>query len=98
MITKHLLLFFVCALISVPTIVSAAGDQPEVGTVAPDFQLTTNEANPASLKYYRGKWLVLYFYPKDFTTGCTLEAPNFQRDLATYAQPNPVILRFKVYA
>ena len=42
MITKHLLLsLFVCALISVPTIVSAAGDQPEVGTVAPDFQLTT---------------------------------------------------------
>ena len=93
MITKYLLLsLFVCALISVPTIVSAAGDQPEVGTVAPDFQLTTNEGNQASLGDYRGKWVVLYFYPKDFTSGCTLEAHNFQRDVEKYAQMNAVIL------
>ncbi|HLR06396.1 MAG TPA: peroxiredoxin [Pyrinomonadaceae bacterium] len=97
MITKHLLLsLFVCALISVPTIVSAAGDQPEVGTVAPDFQLTTNEGNQASLKDYRGKWVVLYFYPKDFTSGCTLEAHNFQRDVGKYAQMNVVILGVSV--
>jgi len=35
----------------------------------------------ASLKDFRGKWVVLYFYPKDFTSGCTLEAHNFQTDL-----------------
>ena len=72
MMMKHLLLsLFVCALISLPTIVNAAGDLPDVGTTATDFQLTTNEGNQASLGDYRGKWVVLYFYPKDFTSGCT---------------------------
>src|SRR5437867_336848 len=75
----------VCALILLPVIVYAAGDLPEVGTAAPYFQLTTNEGNQVSLKDYRGKWVVLYFYPKDFTSACTLEAHNFQRDLAKYA-------------
>jgi thioredoxin-dependent peroxiredoxin len=97
MMMKHLLLsLFVCALISLPMIVSAAGDQPEVGTVAPDFQLTTNEGNQASLGDYHGKWVVLYFYPKDFTSGCTLEAHNFQRDVEKYAQMNAVILGVSV--
>jgi peroxiredoxin Q/BCP len=58
--------------------------QPTAGTPAPDFSLTTSEGSQASLKDYRGKWVVLYFYPKDFTSGCTLEAKNFQRDLAKY--------------
>jgi len=66
MMMKNLLLcLFVCALISVPTIVSAARDQPEVGTVAPDFQLTTNEGNQASLKDYRGKVVVIEFMRTD---------------------------------
>jgi len=86
---------FVCALILLATIVYA-GDLPEVGTAAPDFQLTTNEGNQASLKDYRGKWVVLYFYPKDFTSGCTLEAHNFQRDLAKYSAMNAVILGVSV--
>src|SRR5437016_5963702 len=86
---------FVCALILLATIVYA-GDLPEVGTAAPDFQLTTNEGNQASLKDYRGKWVVLYFYPKDFTSGCTLEAHNFQRDLAKYSAMNTVILGVSV--
>ena len=97
MMTKHLLLsLFVCALISLPTIVNAGGDLPDVGTIAPDFQLTTNEGNQASLGDYRGKWVVLYFYPKDFTSGCTLEAHNFQRDVEKYAQLNAVILGVSV--
>ena len=86
---------FVCALVLLATIVYA-GDLPEVGTAAPDFQLTTNEGNQASLKDYRGKWVVLYFYPKDFTSGCTLEAHNFQRDLAKYSAMNAVILGVSV--
>src|SRR6266581_9201536 len=65
---------------------------PAVGTPAPDFSLATNEGRQASLKEYRGKWVVLYFYPKDFTSGCTLEAHNFQRDLAKYEQAGAVIL------
>jgi peroxiredoxin Q/BCP len=69
---------------------------PAVGAAAPEFTLTTNEGKPASLKDYRGKWVVLYFYPKDFTSGCTLEAHNFQRDLAKYEQLSAVILGVSV--
>src|SRR3954463_2495454 len=71
-----------------PVIAQAAPDAaatPAVGCPPPDFSLTTNEGHPASLKDFRGKWLVLYFYPKDFTGGCTLEAHNFQKDSAKYA-------------
>jgi peroxiredoxin Q/BCP len=73
-----------------------ATTQPAVGTAAPDFSLTTNAGKSASLKDYRGKWVVLYFYPKDFTGGCTIEAHNFQRDLAKYDQAGAVILGVSV--
>ena len=66
--------------------------QPAAGTAAPDFSLTTSDGSQVSLKNYRGKWVVLYFYPKDFTSGCTLEAHNFQRDLSKYEQMGAVIL------
>jgi thioredoxin-dependent peroxiredoxin len=69
---------------------------PSAGTAAPEFSLTTNEGKPASLKDYRGKWVVLYFYPKDFTSGCTIEARNFQKDLAKFEQANAVILGVSV--
>ncbi len=49
-----------------------------------------------SLRDFRGKWVVLYFYPKDFTSGCTLEAHNFQRDLAEYEKRNAVIVGVSV--
>src|ERR1700751_2439205 len=58
--------------------------QPEVGKPAPDFSLTTGDGSQVSLKDFKGKWVVLYFYPKDFTSGCTMEARNFQRDLPKY--------------
>jgi peroxiredoxin Q/BCP len=89
-------LLVACALALVPALAGAVSDQPAVGTPAPDFSLTTNEGNQASLKDFRGKWVVLYFYPKDFTSGCTLEARNFQRDLAKYEQANAVILGVSV--
>src|SRR5436189_4796911 len=66
--------------------------QPEAGKPAPDFSLTTGDGSQVSLKDYRGKWIVLYFYPKDFTSGCTMEARNFQRDLAKYEDSGAVIL------
>jgi thioredoxin-dependent peroxiredoxin len=75
---------------------SAAPDVPAVGAAAPDFNLTSNEGTQTSLKDYKGKWVVLYFYPKDFTGGCTLEAHNFQRDLAKYEQKKAVILGVSV--
>lgn len=69
---------------------------PVVGSAAPDFTLNSQEGTPVSLHDSRGKWVVLYFYPKDFTSGCTLEAHNFQRDLAQYEQKNAVILGVSV--
>src|SRR3979411_291234 len=65
---------------------------PLVGQQAPDFSLPSVEGGLVSLKDYKGKWVVLYFYPKDFTSGCTLEAHNFQRDLAKYQERNAVIV------
>src|SRR5437870_12302108 len=64
--------------------------QPETGAPAPDFSLTTGDGSQVSLKDYRGKWVVLYFYPKDFTSGCTMEAKNFQRDLTKYEQADEI--------
>ena len=78
---------------------SAAGafaEAPTVGSEAPGFTLTTNDGNQASLKDFKGKWVVLYFYPKDFTSGCTIEAHNFQTDLAKYQAINTVILGVSV--
>lgn len=75
--------------------VRAARDRtkaPIPGTPAPDFTLNAQDGKRASLGDFRGHWVVLYFYPKDFTSGCTKEAHNFQRDLAFYEQKNAVIL------
>jgi len=76
--------------------VGAVADMPAVGAAAPVFNLTTNEGKQVSLNDFKGKWVVLYFYPKDFTSGCTLEAHNFQRDLAKYEAANAVILGVSV--
>jgi peroxiredoxin Q/BCP len=69
---------------------------PALGSAAPDFSLSSEDGSQVSLKDYRGKWVVLYFYPKDFTGGCTLEAHNFQRDQPEYARRNAVILGVSV--
>lgn len=76
--------------------VSALSELPAVGTAAPAFTLTNNEGKQVSLSDFKGKWVVLYFYPKDFTSGCTIEAKNFQRDLAKYEATNAVILGVSV--
>ena len=76
--------------------VNAVNEIPAVGSVAPAFKLTTNEGKQVSLSDFKGKWVVLYFYPKDFTAGCTIEAKNFQRDLAKYEAANAVILGVSV--
>src|SRR5689334_5317958 len=69
-----------------------AASAPAVGTPAPDFSLNAQDGKPVSLRDFRGQWVVLYFYPKDFTSGCTKEARNFQQDLALYEQKKAVIL------
>ena len=62
------------------------------GTAAPNFTLPSQDNTPVSLTDYKGKWVVLYFYPKDKTQGCTIEAHNFQRDLEKYKALNAVVL------
>ena len=69
---------------------------PQAGQTAPDFTLPSQDGTNVSLKDLRGKWVVLYFYPKDGTPGCTVEAHNFQRDLARYEQANAVIVGVSV--
>ncbi len=69
------------------------GIQPTIGEPAPQFTLPTNSDNgKISLADYQGKWVVLYFYPADFTSGCTLEAQRFQKDLPKYQERNVQIL------
>jgi peroxiredoxin Q/BCP len=85
----------IAAAIVVPRLTRAAS-VPAVGTAAPDFTLNSQEGTPISLSQYRGKWVVLYFYPKDMTTGCTIEAHNFQRDQAKYDAANAVVLGVSV--
>lgn len=85
-----------CCAFSAPAHASAAPapakDSVAVGMPAPDFTLPNQDGKPVSPKDFSGKWVVLYFYPKDFTGGCTLEAHNFQKDSAAYAKANAVIL------
>ena len=92
---------FITLLICLSTLIAsaiAAADSalPEVGKAAPDFTLKNDEGKEVSLKDYHDKWVVLYFYPKDFTPGCTIEARNFQRDLAQYEKAGAVILGVSV--
>ena len=69
---------------------------PTVGQVAPGFTLPSLDGSQISLDSFRGKWVVLYFYPRDMTKGCTIEAHNFQRDQAKFDADNAVILGVSV--
>ena len=72
---------------------AAGGDAHlQAGAAAPNFSLLSQEEKPVALSEYKGKWVVLYFYPKDMTAGCTIEAHNFQRDLPKYDALHAVIL------
>ena len=73
-----------------------ADDQPAVGQTAPAFSLPSQDGTPISLERLKGKWVVLYFYPKDMSTGCTIEAHKFQEDLPKYDAANAVILGVSV--
>src|SRR4051794_8976965 len=83
-------------LIIIPALAAVSGQQPAPGQTPPDFSLTSADGSKVSLKDYKGKWVVLYFYPKDFTSGCTLEAHNFQRDVAKYQSAGVTILGVSV--
>ena len=88
----------VAAVATVAVRASGENDQalPAVGQVAQGFTLPSQDGSQISLESFRGKWVVLYFYPKDMTSGCTIEAHNFQRDQTQFDAANAVILGVSV--
>jgi thioredoxin-dependent peroxiredoxin len=96
---KTILIVFAAAValtVSLVTVHAADQAMPSVGQAAPTFTLPSQDGNQVSLDSFRGKWVVLYFYPKDMTTGCTIEAHNFQRDQAKYDAANAAIVGVSV--
>ena len=86
-----LLAIVLVLIVLVPRLLSHAAS-PAEGSAAPDFTLPSQEGSSVSLKDYRGKWVVLYFYPKDQTPGCSREAHNFQVDGPKFSERNAVVL------
>ncbi len=64
----------------------------EIGKPAPDFELVANNSLTVKLSDYRGKHIVLYFYPKDMTPGCTTEACDFKEHYDDFSEFNTVIV------
>jgi len=60
---------------------AAGAEGPAVGEAAPDFRLQDQKGDWHTLAQERGKWIVLYFYPKDFTPGCTTQVCTFRDDI-----------------
>jgi peroxiredoxin Q/BCP len=87
-----LIVIAVAAIFLLPRLLSSSRATPAPGSMAPDFTLLSQEGKSVSLKEFSGKWVVLYFYPKDQTPGCTREAHNFQLDQSKYDQRNAVVL------
>ena len=75
---------------------AAAAEVPQAGQTAPPVSLPAQDGKTVQLSDFPGKWIVLYFYPRDMTPGCTIEAHNFQRDLDKFTAANAVILGVSV--
>lgn len=91
-----IVLFLSSFLVYSPSAMALGGVQPILNEQAPSFRLSSNQGSTISLSDYQGKWLVVYFYPQDFTPGCTLEAQRFQRDYAQYQARNTEIIGISV--
>ena len=65
---------------------------PNVGSDAPDFNLKDQYGKSHTLKDYQGKWLVFYFYPRDNTAGCTIEAASFRDNIEHFKERNAVVV------
>ena len=68
----------------------------KVGTKAPEFELPDQNGEMHSLKDYRGKKVILYFYPKDNTAGCTKQACGFSERYPQFTEKGAVVLRYPV--
>ena len=75
---------------------SAHAQSPAIGTTAPDFKLQDQNGKWHELKNYRGKWVALYFYPKDQTPGCTTQACEFRDNIFAFKDANAQILGVSV--
>lgn len=68
----------------------------KIGDAAPEFTLKDHNAKEHALRDYRGKWVLLYFYPKDDTPGCTIEACSFRDNINAFKKHNTVVLGVSV--
>jgi thioredoxin-dependent peroxiredoxin len=78
---------------------AVASDQPQsltAGSQAPVFSLPNQEGTEVSIDQVKGKWVGLYFYPKGFTSGCTVEAHSFQHGIAKYTVKNTAVVGVSV--
>ncbi|MDX1498570.1 MAG: peroxiredoxin [Woeseiaceae bacterium] len=83
----------ICLLLSVPGLACAGpASQPAVGSPAPEFELPDQAGQLHSLEDYRDRWVVLYFYPKDQTPGCTTEACEFRDNIFALRDLNAQVL------
>jgi thioredoxin-dependent peroxiredoxin len=89
---KSLLFGITASMLVAGAALYAADAVPAEGAKAPGFTLKSQEGKDVSLQDFKGKWVVLYFYPKDMTPGCTIEAHNFQRDQPEFDKKNAVIV------
>jgi peroxiredoxin Q/BCP len=91
---------FIAALLPCACMASAAdanpADPPQVGAAAPPFRLQDQDGVWHTLSEYRGKWLVLYFYPKDDTPGCTTQACEFRDNIFEFRRLGAVIVGISV--
>jgi peroxiredoxin Q/BCP len=76
----------------IPAIANTAAPDLQPGVKAPTFTLPSQDGTPISLSDYRGKWVVLYFYPKDKSSGCTIQAHEYQNSLPQFESHNAVVL------
>jgi len=90
------LVTLITLLISIAMFNILSANTLEAEQVAPDFQLDDQNGETHSLEKYRGQWVILYFYPKDDTPGCTKEACAFRDDYKTISAQNTQVLGVSV--
>jgi thioredoxin-dependent peroxiredoxin len=83
-------------LVLLGTVAAGAAEFPPIGKPAPDFFLRKQDEKGVGLSEFRGKWLVLFFYQRDFHKVCTVLVKNFQRDLARYQELNANVVGISV--
>jgi peroxiredoxin Q/BCP len=89
-------LFTVSVLILMFLSKAHAANAPAAGQMAPEFRLQDAAGQWHALSEYRGKWVALYFYPKDGTPGCTTEACEFRDNVFAFRDANAVIIGISV--